>query len=668
MRHSNVLASSLALFFVLCSLAHAQPQGVQNTPYPLAWIPDSIYKKTLFMTPNGAPGFCPPMVLDFLGAGNPNFEHPTSPDLMGGGEFVKVGITAELYYTRSTSGPNFIDPSKHMVYRMNQDMNAVTFLPPDVTDLNQLPALVRFGPDLVPGGGDDLDPNATLARFPRTIAFLEWARYKNLPLSFQLHGGITHGGYPLGTGLDSTELDGYIESLGKDQCMWDISDVSDPDDDNPATFEDAGSGWGWFSFATPTLADPALAATLGITLEYQSIAERNLKTALTELMQIASLPRYRGRLAGIALDPEIHLPSHESPNYRLTANDGSQVIRPFMEDYHPANILGFTKHLESRYGDTHPGVDSNGDGRTFWGDFQADYQASGGFGHNHQTMPATWARVDPPRYYPERESETRTDYWHEWINYNVLVIEAYLENLTLWAHEAGVPANRMFTHQTKAHSSYAASRARYNNQNWADDWMHIETSYGHAGISQYRPVGVLGIRNGGSHLYQNLLRRDEGWGSPEFNPYKIGGGAFATQAQMNIIAQAAIDSRAQVLWPHSWGSETNRIIDSTTMSWKTVEGANVFPGWTIHNFNPVAGTNILEADPAQSDWYVQSPVVDLDADDYTFIATKLLVRISNWPPLALIIFPKQKKLHFLCQALFGAIPPLNAKSGPPIAS
>jgi len=563
-------------------------------PYDAAFIPESEYDQSFYVTPNGDASYVAPMVLKMIGAGDP---------VMGGGQYAKAGVQVGFFYTRWTEGAS--DDYRYYVTKGPEYRSM--FLPPDVTSLSQLPSIVT----------SSLPAWARPSEMPTTIAGLEWARYYNLPVSFQMQCIQTHGG---DISDQLYDLDLHFETLGKDQCMWDVSDICDPDDD-PTTLDNAGAGWGNFTFATPTLADPVLGAQMGYDLQYKAYVKRNLQAGMEQLLEIASHPRYAGRIAGFAIDPEIHFPAHDNgtPIPRHADYGGGTVVRPFYEDYHPVMCRQFAYYLRDRYGDTTPVADTNGDGVTFWVDFGTDYTSSGGFGHDHSVAPATWEAVDPPRKYPPTKYTTRTRYWQEWTNFRVEVINDFVDELVIWAIEAGVPATRMFTHQTMATSSYNSNRAQWDNADWLDDWMHMETPWGYSGISQYQPYGVNGYGNG-NYWYENLRRRDESWGAPEYNPMVIGpGGPWATASEIRNCVRTAWDKRGHILWAHAWGNSDYPVFDCYTTVWNRDDVTRGLEGWTLVNLDPQSGTQTRLIATTTGNSYMESPTISLNASEYQFL-------------------------------------------------
>lgn len=570
------------------------------------------YRDTFFVTANGNCNLTAPMIREMVGAGE-------DLSVFGGGNYAKVGCSTGMYYARMTDGAS----NDYLFHVLRSPENRTGILPPDVTALSDLPVEIT----------SELPSYTTLSKAPRFLMELEWARYHNLALTIQLQAIGSHGG---NISTDAPyDLNIYFESMGKDQCMWDVSDQCDPLDDCGADYlascnagacdtnllTSAGASWGGFTYATPTLVDPVVAAEAGYDLQFQAYVKRNLQDGIQQILSILSLPRYEGMLVAFALDPELHYPSHDdggaSASYPDANGTPNAVNRPMIEDYHPAHVYGFGKWLSEQYGDTDPNTDSNGDGHSFWGDYSSEYMASGGFGHDHSVAPSDWDRVDPPRL----ESAQPTDaYWQVWSKYKVEALDAFLENMIDWIIEAGVPAERIYTHQT-FNPIFKADRSNSSARQWLDDWSHLETDGGFMGISKYQPYQV----GQGYYLYENLALRDDGWGAPEYNPYVISPGvAYASAAQVANDVQTAWDTGAHVLWMHSWGNYSYPAVtlNAPGAYWQEDPAIAGPSGWTPVNFTTSAYANHTEA--ATADAYFESPDnLNLVAADFPFFTAKM---------------------------------------------
>jgi hypothetical protein len=612
-------------------------------PYDDAFVPEDIYAPSYFVTANGDPNYCAPMIWNMVSAGD--------TAQFGGGQYAKVGVTAGFYYARMTEGA-----PKDWRFQINGGHeNRSLPLPPDVVSLDDLPTSATL----------DMPSWCSTSKMARAIAGLEWARYYDLPISFQMHTVVSHGGSPGDDDLNLLFEGWQFEPRGnpikgKYQCMWDVADICDPDDD-PTDAEPAGASWGTFSFATPTLADPDLseimaaedsdlASKMGARLLYQDYVKRNLQEGMQQLLSLASHPRYRSRstgkglIVGFAISPEIHMPAHNNGTLipRHPDYGGGTVNRYFFEDYHPVMVRQFALYEKERYGDSAPNVDSNGDGATFWGDFGTDYAASGGFGHDHSAIPAAWEDIDPPRKYPVDGNAIRTAYWQEWCNFRIQVVDDFIQNIVDWAIEAGVPATRMYTHQTPCNSSYQQGRMRHPtiNSDWLDDWIHVEASGGFSGLNKYHATDI----EDGKWLFWNLARRDDGWGSPEFNPMvKQPGVQWYSLAMVRTAIQTTWNTRGHVMWAHSWGNPDYPVFDSYTTKWvRDISGRyqesdtlglkdpDTGVPWTVVDFNKIGGPppSRLEAQ-TESDSYLESPAITLDADAHPYLAANLITTLKN---------------------------------------
>jgi len=369
------------------------------------------------------------------------------------------------------------------------------------------------------------------------------------------------------------------------------------------------------------MADPVLALNVAcgddeaLDLRYKDYLKRNLQAGASQVLEILSLDRYRGMLVAFALDPEMHYPSHNDDQLI-----GANGPRPMVEDYNPAMIYQFGIWLGERYGDQTPNEDSNGDGRTFWGDYGPQYEASGGFGHIHNsgTPPATWTDIDPPRF---EEAEPDDRYWQIWVQFKVEVLDDWLEDMVDWLQEAGVPGERIYTHQTISplFNRFRTNDASANGRQWLDDWSHLETDGGHIGISKYQPYNV----GEGYYLYANLARRDDGWGAPEYNPYKKGNG-WATTAQVRNDVRTAWSTGAHVLWMHSWGSPSHPAVtvDTPGASWGWDTATRGPEGWATHDLDTTVVTNHTTA--TSTDAYFESPAnLGIPAADFPFFVAKM---------------------------------------------
>jgi hypothetical protein len=642
---------------------------------PAIYTSPTEFRDTFFILPNADPPVAAPMVRAFLSAGTGAF---------GGGQYTKAGFAVDFNYLRFTEGVGFTPSYGASIWGGPSD-GFTTYLPPDRSSLSQLPLLAKAGYDGQYGTADDLDrPHSpwTVSRAPRVIAALEWARYTNTPVGFQLQLTGPQGGQNLGGAADALDVDGSIEKLtftvgnhvysARFQCAMDASNYVDVDND-PTTPDPAGdNNLVRATFATPTMADPAtvdevFGAGASAAMKYMTIIETNMKDVMAQLNSLS--PAYPGLVAAIAIDPEIHMPANivtgaqpsMLPNHPSYGSPSS-VARAMFADYHPAIIREFQKYLEQRYGDSAPNSDSNGDGRTFWADFGSEYQTSGWPGlanvlagtPGFVNMPADpahpyaagsggmnqWNLIDPPRNFPTSTSTVLSPFWHEWTNFKTRVVKRFVDNLVRWAVEGGCPSDRIFTHQTDGSSTFIKERAVDYFQHplhWADDLTHLETSFGRPGLSHYTAGGLTT----GWSIYQHLFRMDDDWGSPEFNPT-----IESPTADLTQVMNDTWDYKGHVIWAHSWNDSVPayNCFDGSTHSFVAPASTGIFPNWIPVKLQAQTGPTGIHGWTSGStgDGYFESPTLSISASSFTHVILTARA-FFNVPPPSLI---GKLKIHF----------------------
>ncbi|MFH2000501.1 MAG: PKD domain-containing protein, partial [Planctomycetota bacterium] len=440
-----------------------------------------------------------------------------------------------------------------------------------------------------------------------------------------------------------------------------------------------GVGWGSYTFAMPTMADPdlseqmaaadqALRALMGNRLYYQDYCKRNLQDALTQLLTIArdavnppgtpnaGQPRYRskaghGLIAGFSIDSEIKMPSHwiqNNPSKTIPRHSdygGGLVSRPFVEDYHPVMIRQFQEHLIDKYGDSAPNADSNNDGKTFENDYASDYVSSGWvdlaqtppINHPHyQSDLNDWYRIDPPRKYPDSGSAPRSRYWHEWCNFRAGVVDQTIENYLSWWIEAGVPPTRLFNHQSPVFSSVYENRCHEpHNKEFMDEWRTIEVSGGYSGINKY---GLKDF-NVDAHLFKQLHRRDDGWASPEWCPNIPSNGVdYPSASELEAILLASWQTRGHCMHYHAWSKPQYKPYDSWSNHWDRDADSSGLIGWSNYNLIPSSSGYLKRANPNLDGYLdVNTPLQVVDdgipsdflAEKHPFIVTQIHALLEN---------------------------------------
>ena len=630
-----------ALIFLGVLLAPLELEAQDFPPVSPLW-PQASYRDTLWITPNGAPNEVAPMVLHFLGAPQ---RYPFAPPQSG--HYAKVGISAMMFYTRVTAGGLQGADYEFSIYGGPSATFMTLPLPPDVTSISQLPLLVR----------NHLPSWATIDACPYLIASLEWARYYDLPLAVLADGTGPQAGHD--GAFEPYDLDRLIESRSRNSLVWDVSDKATPNDpaqsNSPAPpFEDSGLGYDTASYQTPSFADPA---TTGISSEYQDKLRRNLITGLTQLIELAQVQRYlddegKMRLVAFGIDPELHYPTPESlasplPNYpsQITYS-GPTIFRPLAGDYNPAMIQQFQLWLQQRYKDANPMDDSNGDLVTFNGDFGAAYQASGSPSHLH-AQPTLWSDVDPPRdrfvapgtpytggpWTVPPENPVVGPYWQLWCNFRVDALKLFVDRIVGWAREAGVPSDRIFTHQTGANASYNSNRLAAGKLEWMDDFGQMTASHGRSGASFYQPFNAID----GFALYSNLAQRDDAWGSPEFNPFYNEPPTPLTQQQTDNVIGGAWSNSAQVLWPQFLGISTIPVLDySSPLLWsRDTSSPSHISNWTPVNLQ-AAGNVLVVPASTSGGAFLESPIISLDPVARPFLVVTMGTFFGQNPPPGLV--------------------------------
>ncbi|MFD2612477.1 fibronectin type III domain-containing protein [Paenibacillus gansuensis] len=114
---------------------------------------------------------------------------------------------------------------------------------------------------------------------------------------------------------------------------------------------------------------------------------------------------------------------------------------------------------------------------------------------------ASWNAVDPPR--------TRADgnpFWEEWSRWRTMLLKHHLQDLTNWLIEAGLPANRIFSHQNHITSGSDGYYLTSSILTTAD------LSPGSLGVTLY------GDATKDTDYMKQVLGYNNNWGAPEYNP------------------------------------------------------------------------------------------------------------------------------------------------------
>ncbi|MFC4779511.1 hypothetical protein ACFO9Q_22255 [Paenibacillus sp. GCM10023252] len=143
---------------------------------------------------------------------------------------------------------------------------------------------------------------------------------------------------------------------------------------------------------------------------------------------------------------------------------------------------------------------------------------------------ASWAAVDPPR--------VRSDgnpFWEEWSRWRTMLLKHHLQDLTNWLIEAGLPANRIYTHQNHVTSGSEGYYLTSSILTTAD------TNPGALGITLYE-----GATKDSDYMKQ-ILGYNKNWGAPEYNPLNK-----TNKADNYNSLVATYEGGARYISPLSW--------------------------------------------------------------------------------------------------------------------
>jgi hypothetical protein len=304
---------------------------------------------------------------------------------------------------------------------------------------------------------------------------------------------------------------------------WDLTDHLEQDPRNVQwTQDDRAFPDNFLKGQAGSTESPELARSLTYNVHAREVRDykrRNLQAAAS---RIATFAREHPELfVGVALDADTYM------NPFLRQGGHKEIF-----DYNPGMIRQFREWLQG----SGPYAGTGGPG-------VPDLRAY------RRTRPATlaevnrlarrqWARwedVDPPRRFPGHRDplvpgEPRIwddPWWHEWDRFRKHVIDLHYDELSSWAHAAGIPRAKIFSAQggflepdpglspfaidvTAAGESYDSAGVSLQGSIPRD---------GHLGVILYGPGARNQVTMAGPHsLFATFARLDEGWGVVEFNP------------------------------------------------------------------------------------------------------------------------------------------------------
>lgn len=260
---------------------------------------------------------------------------------------------------------------------------------------------------------------------------------------------IVLNGGPWGNVIHDPETD-VLEYLEKDEknCQW-KDDGTVPDDEQGPV--------------------PGLNRILTYNhynTEVRKYQKRNLQAAVKVIADFAE--EHPDLFLAITIDPEIFM----SPFYYA--------------DYNPDTLKEFVEFEKGKYDSI----------EEFNEDMGTDF--------------SNWDKVDPPRPYLNKgDAQERNPFWEEWTEFRISLVDQFVQDEVDWSREAGLPASRIYTHQT----------VRFDNPHWmkyilASTMKTAQVENGSLGITTLQELAF------DRDLYAQARKLSPNWGNFEFNPAK----------------------------------------------------------------------------------------------------------------------------------------------------
>ena len=360
-------------------------------------------------------------------------------------------------------------------------------------------------------GDWEFDPDFDLARKckDRPVAednlhgVIQYAIDKKLPVQFILNGGIWAD-----ASCDTPEWDvnDHLEQ-DVDNCQWTQDNKVFPDD--------------YLKNLPGSTNSPELARTLTYTVyatKVRAYKRRNLQAAARIIAEFAR--EHPDLFVGVSLDADTYMNPFFIQN---------RVLEIF--DYNPGMLKQFRQWLAGNgpyAGKPEPGVPDLSRYRRSRSLSLADVN---GIARKHWT---SWDQVDPPRSFPGSPYQPAApgqaliwdDPWYqEWQVFRQHIIALHYDELSLWANEAGIPRDRIFSAEgfiaPDAGQSPFAVRITSHGQNYDTSGVSIEGSIpraGHLGAVLYGETAENQAPMEVPHsLFATFARMDPGWAVVETN-------------------------------------------------------------------------------------------------------------------------------------------------------
>jgi hypothetical protein len=321
-----------------------------------------------------------------------------------------------------------------------------------------------------------------------------------LPVQFILNGGIWGD-----ASCESPQWD-LTDHLEEDRanCQWTQRDEVFPDD--------------YLKGLTGSLDSPLLARSLTYNIharEVRRYKRRNLQAAAA---MIATFAREHPDLfVGVVLDADTYM----NPFYQ-----GKAIF-----DYNPGMLRQFREWLSGTgaYARTRkPGVPDLTSHRRRHVLTLAEVNSLA------RAQWKTWSEVEPPRRLPglvdplatpDEQPVWKDPWWNLWDEFRKHVVDLHYDDLSTWAHEAGLPRDRIFSAQGLVHDGPArppfAVFVNSASHNYDSGGVSIEGAIpenGHLGAIVYGRTARNDLEMETGHsLFATIGRMDDGWAIVEYN-------------------------------------------------------------------------------------------------------------------------------------------------------
>jgi len=323
---------------------------------------------------------------------------------------------------------------------------------------------------------------------------------KRLPTMFVLNGGIWADS---GCSTPQWDLTDHLEE-DPAHCQWSQSDEVFPDDH--------------LRGLSGSIDSPQLARSLTYNVyarEVRRYKRRNLEAAASRIARFAR--SHPALFVGVTLDADTYM----NPFF-----NGEQWF-----DYNPGTIRQFREWLQGSgpyAGEAAAGVP---DLRAYRRPKPLSLDEVNRLAGARWT---SWSDVDPPRRFPgSPRDELRAGeraYWddpwyNEWDVFRKHLVDLHYDELSQWAHEAGIPVERIYSAQGFA-APYGrnrpfALRVTSTGQNYDSAGMSLEgakPSHGHLGAILYGRAAENAIpTENGRSLFFDFATLDPAWGVVEFS-------------------------------------------------------------------------------------------------------------------------------------------------------